>query len=65
MFKNQVSDGIFLSGIEGGRTLLSPMPLQDFAYLTDEDTKAMFAYFKSTKPVHNIVPMAIAPADVR
>jgi hypothetical protein len=51
MFKNQFADGIFLSGIEGGRTLLPPMLWNDFAYMTDEDTKAMFAYFKTIKSV--------------
>jgi mono/diheme cytochrome c family protein len=65
MFKNQFSEGIFLSGIEGGRTLSSPMPWHDFAYLTDEDTKAMFAYLKTTKPVRNVVPQAIAPVYVK
>jgi hypothetical protein len=52
-------------GIEGGRTLLPPMPWQNFANLTDEDIKAMFAYFKTTKPVHNVVPLAVAPADIK
>ena len=65
MFKNQFSDRIFLSGIEGGRSILSPMPGHDFAYLTDENTKAMFAYLKTTKPVRNVVPQAIAPVYVK
>ena len=65
MFKNPFSDGILLSGIEGGRTLLSTVPWHDFAYLTDENTKAMFAYLKTTKPVRNVVPQAIAPVYVK
>lgn len=52
-------------GIEGGRTLLPPMPWQNIANATDEDLKAMFAYLKSTPPVSNVVPMAIAPEDIK
>ena len=46
-------------GLEGSRTLLPPMPWQDFVNVTDDDIKAMFAYFKSTKPVSNAVPLPI------
>jgi hypothetical protein len=52
-------------GIEGGRPLAPIMPWINFAKLTDDDIKAMFAYFISTKPVHNVVPLAIAPADIK
>jgi hypothetical protein len=31
----------------------------------DDDVKAIFAYLKSTKPVKNVVPMAIPPAEVK
>ncbi len=43
-------------GMDNGRTLLPPMPWQDFAKLTREDVQAIFAYLKSTKPVKNIEP---------
>ena len=43
------------------RTLLPPMPWEDFSNLTDDDVKAIYAFFMTTKPVHNIVPAAIAP----
>ncbi len=48
-------------GIEGARTLLPPMPWEDFSNLTDDDVKAIYAFLITTKPVHNIVPAAIAP----
>ena len=46
-------------GLEGSRTLLPPMPWQNFANVTEDDIKAMFAYFKSIKPVSNAVPLPI------
>lgn len=52
-------------GIEGGRTLLPPMPWQNFATISDEDVKAIYAFLKSTPPVNNVVPMAIAPEDIK
>ena len=61
-FKIALRKGKF-KGLENGRDLLPPMPWQNFAKLTDEDIKAIFYYFKSTKPVNNIVPAPIPPAD--
>jgi Cytochrome c len=52
-------------GMEGGRTLLPPMPWQDFEKSSIEDIKAIFAYLKSIKPVSNVVPLAIAPQDIK
>ena len=52
-------------GVEGGRELLPPMPWQNFANGTDEDMKAIFAYLKTTKAVHNVVPLAVAPSDIK
>lgn len=48
-------------GLPDARTLLPPMPWQNFAQMTDDELKAMFAYLKSTKPIHNIVPMPQPP----
>lgn len=46
-----------------GRHLLPPMPWQEMSkYMSDEELKAIFAYLKSIKPVHNVVPAAVAPA---
>jgi cytochrome c553 len=39
-----------------GRPILPPMPWQNFAKLTDNDLKSIFAYLKSLKPIKNRVP---------
>jgi hypothetical protein len=52
-------------GIEGGRTLLPPMPWDDFANCSDDDVKAIYAYLKSTRPVHNVVPLAVDSSDIK
>jgi len=52
-------------GLEGSRPLLPPMPWQVYRNMIDQDLKAIFAYLKSTKPVHNIVPAPIAPDQIR
>jgi mono/diheme cytochrome c family protein len=46
-------------GVEGSRTLLPPMPWQNFANANDDDLLAIFAYLKSTKAVSNVVPAAV------
>ncbi len=43
-------------GLEGGRSLLPPMPWFVYKNFNDEDIRAIFAYLKSTAPVKNIVP---------
>jgi hypothetical protein len=43
-------------GLDEGRMIMPPMPWEDFSHLTDEDTKAIFYYLKTTKPVHNVPP---------
>lgn len=63
-FIRALKEGKYM-GIEGSRMLLPPMPWQDFARSPDEDLKAIFAYLKSTKPVQNAVPLAIAPQDIK
>lgn len=45
-----------------GRPILPPMPWQSLNALTDADLKAVFAYLKTIRPVHNVVPPAhVAP----
>ncbi|MEW5796715.1 MAG: diheme cytochrome c-553 [Candidatus Zixiibacteriota bacterium] len=39
-----------------GRDILPPMPWFNYRHATDDDLKAMLAYFKSTKPIVNQVP---------
>lgn len=48
-------------GLEKARNLLPPMPWQAFRNMTDDELKAVFAYLKSTKPIHNIVPQPEPP----
>lgn len=63
-FKRALKEGKY-KGIEGMRPLLPPMPWSNFVNIDDEDVKAIFAYLKSTKPVSNLVPAAIAPEEIR
>lgn len=51
-------------GMENGRSLLPPMPWQEYKSLTDEDLSAVFAYLKSIKPIQNVVPPPILPANI-
>lgn len=51
-------------GLEGNRMLLPPMPWPNYINLSDADMKAIFAYLKSTKPVKNVVPSPIPPAQL-
>lgn len=49
-------------GIESSRSLLPPMPWQMLSNLTDDELRAIFAFLKSTKPIHNVVPEFLPPA---
>lgn len=42
--------------LEGGRSLMPPMPWPMLAKLMDEDTRAIFSYLKTVKPVKNVPP---------
>jgi cytochrome c553 len=59
-FKRALKEGKY-KGLPGSRTLLPPMPWQNFANIKDEDVSAIFAFLKSTKPVSNVVPQPVAP----
>ncbi len=48
-------------GLDNTRPILPPMPWEDFRLMTDGELKAIFAYLKSTKPIHNVAPMAQPP----
>lgn len=48
-----------------GPPLLPPMPWQSLAAASDEDLKAIFAYLRSTKPVHNAVPAGMTLDELR
>jgi cytochrome c553 len=63
-FKRALKEGKF-KGMPGGRTLLPPMPWQNYTNISDEDVSAIFAYLQSTKPVRNVVPAPIPPDQVK
>lgn len=48
-----------------GRAILPPMPWFNFALMTDDDLKAIFAYLRTLKPIENPVPDPIAPTGER
>ncbi len=47
-----------------GRDLLPPMPWQDFAKMSDNDLKAIWAFLQSLPPINNAVPDPIPPAPM-
>lgn len=44
-----------------GRPILPPMPWPNYAQMTDEDLRAIFAYLQSLRPIANPVPAPIPP----
>lgn len=50
-------------GLDGGRSLLPPMPWQQYRHLNDEDLRAIFLYLKTLKPIDNLVPRPVPPAQ--
>lgn len=63
-FERAIREGKFM-GSENGRQLLPPMPWQGLGKMTDGELKAVFAYLKSIKPVHNLVPDAEPPVSAQ
>lgn len=51
-------------GLDGNRSLLPPMPWPVYRNFSDEDLRAIFAYLKSTPPVHNVVPAPRSPQEL-
>lgn len=62
-FKKAIREGKY-KGLDNSRPLLPPMPWPMYRNFSDEDLRAMFAFFKSTKPVHNVVPAPIPPTQL-
>lgn len=52
-------------GIVTARPLLPPMPWQNYVNMKDEDLRAVFAYLKSCKPIHNVVQQPISPDKLK
>jgi hypothetical protein len=59
-FKNALTKGMY-KGLENTRTLLPPMPWQNYKNMQEDDIQAIYAYLKSIAPVNNIVPQPLAP----
>jgi hypothetical protein len=59
-FLKAIREGKFM-GLDNTRPILPPMPWSTYRNMSDDELKAIFAYLKSTKPVHNIVPDAMPP----
>ncbi|WP_438945276.1 diheme cytochrome c-553 [Sediminibacterium sp.] len=57
-FKTAMTEGKW-KGLKDNRQLLPPMPWQNFTKMHPEDLEAIYDYLQSTKPVENIVPMAV------
>lgn len=51
-------------GLDNGRMLLPPMPIENYREMKKEDVSAIFKYLKSIKPVKNIVPAPISWNDI-
>lgn len=63
-FKNAFSHGKFM-GINEERMIMPPMPWQNYTHIEEADLKAIFAYLKSTKPVHNSVHAYMPPGAAK
>jgi len=49
-------------GLEGSRPIMPPMPIADLGKMTDAELRAIFAFLKTVKPIHNVVPDYQPPA---
>jgi len=63
-FKKALTQGKW-KGMDGNRSLMPPMPWQNFSHFTDEDVKAIFTFLKSTKPVKNVEPPIKSFTDLK
>lgn len=61
-FRRAMTKGLF-KGLEGSRTLLPPMPWEAFQGINDADLHAIFTYLQHTKPVENVPPSPLPPAQ--
>lgn len=63
-FKKAFQEGKW-KGMDGNRSLLPPMPWQNYSHMKEEDVKAIFAFLKSTKPVKNVEPAVKVFTDLK
>lgn len=52
-------------GLDNTRPILPPMPITSLIAMTDDEAKAIFAYLKSIKPIHNEVPAYMPPVTAK
>lgn len=48
-----------------GRPILPPMPWFNYATMSDDDLRALFAYLRSLPPIRNAVPTPLPPSPAR
>jgi mono/diheme cytochrome c family protein len=64
------SEETFVRAIQTGRhmgvsrPILPPMPWQNFAQLSEDDLKALYAYLRTLAPIKNRVPLPTPPSEV-
>jgi mono/diheme cytochrome c family protein len=63
-FMRALKEGKY-KGLEGSRTLLPPMPWENFTTINDEDIKAIFAYLQKVKPVNNLIPFPVPFEEIK
>jgi hypothetical protein len=52
-------------GVDAGRPIMPPMPVEAFKALSDDDLKCILAYLKSLKPVKNHVHDYVPPPAIQ
>jgi hypothetical protein len=52
-------------GVDAGRPIMPPMPVENFKTVSDNDLKCIFAYLKSLKPVKNHVHDYVPPPAIK
>jgi hypothetical protein len=62
MFIKALREGRYM-GV--GRPLLPPMPWDVIGKKTDQDLKAIYAYLRSVRPIHNEVPQPTPPDKMK
>jgi mono/diheme cytochrome c family protein len=62
------TEDMFIKALRTGRhmgasrEILPPMPWFNYGQMTDEDLKAVYAFLRSIRPIHNRVPTPLPPA---
>jgi hypothetical protein len=54
-FKKAFQQGKW-KGLEGTRSLMPPMPWQQYSKMNEDDVRSIFTFLKSTKPIKNVEP---------